>query len=158
MKTDHADTFDRMPFDRDDVTSGQPNQKSDQLIQTQEVAKEVMSEAYRILKSQGDIRAHGGPTGANQGASFGAQYASSVASSGSTGNHKGRSMEGLNWSDEKQDDDGYNDPHPPSKRTKKSLSPDTSALLACPFFKLSPSKYRTHKCVGPGWEEARRLK
>lgn len=60
-------------------------------------------------------------------------------------------------SSSKEEDDA------PPKRIRKGKAPielgGTGRKFACPYFKRNPQKYLTRRsCVGPGWDEVRRVK
>ena len=62
-----------------------------------------------------------------------------------------------------EDNTGQSDDEAPLKRPQNNFSPSDlskrSRKLACPFFKRNPQKYlSTRSCVGPGWNEVRRVK
>ena len=70
--------------------------------------------------------------------------------------------DGLTARKDNEDDQGQ---APGGDENDDNKRPETDSPLeaerrkfACPFFKRNPRKYHTRTCVGPGWDEVRRVK
>ncbi|KAF2790459.1 hypothetical protein K505DRAFT_364699 [Melanomma pulvis-pyrius CBS 109.77] len=145
------------------VSTEESNEPSSLTTERRRVVDRVMSYFYTIFRVMpaANQRGHSETrTGSSQAA-----HGASIAQTNSTGELGSPSSRRLGKHPRQQGDDDHTDeedngtPKRPRKGKVRAEPDKTKRKFACPYFKRDPESFLARRsCVGPGWDEVRRVK
>jgi hypothetical protein len=128
----------------------------DMVSQKQRIIDRIMADFYTLFDTTAGVTQRGVHSRPGHG-QLSADFAASASYNGECSRRQAGKRKG---SGSKGNGDSGDESQKPAKRIKAADEvEEPERRLACPYFKRNPRKYwKTHPCLGPGWDSTHRLK